>query len=65
MTVCREESSPARTVRTETVLPAPTSPVITPIARNPAEFRQMHDLVCRDLRTCEDGFLRQALRMWR
>ena len=32
--VCREASRPARTVRTETVLPAPTSPVMTPIARS-------------------------------
>ena len=32
--VCREASRPARTVRTEAVLPAPTSPVMTPIARS-------------------------------
>jgi hypothetical protein len=32
--VCREASRPARTVRTETVFPAPTSPVITPMARS-------------------------------
>jgi hypothetical protein len=42
-------------VRTETVLPAPTSPVITPIARNPAEFHLMHDQVGRDLRTCGES----------
>ena len=30
--VCRELSRPAKTVRTETVLPGPTSPVITPRA---------------------------------
>jgi hypothetical protein len=65
MMECRAVSRAVRTVRTATVLPAPTSPVMTPIARNPAEFRQMHDLMCRDLRTCEDGVLRQALRMWR
>ncbi len=32
--VCREVSRPARTVRTEAVLPAPTSPVMTPIERS-------------------------------
>jgi hypothetical protein len=32
--VCREASRPASTVRTETVFPAPTSPVMTPIARS-------------------------------
>src|ERR1700747_356559 len=34
MTVCLEGSRVARTVRTETVFPAPTSPVMTPIARS-------------------------------
>src|ERR1700761_6752993 len=34
MIVCLEGSRPARTVRTETVLPAPTSPVMTPMARS-------------------------------
>src|SRR5439155_14373395 len=34
MTVCRDGSRPARTVRTETVLPAPTSPVTTPMERS-------------------------------
>src|SRR2546430_18875 len=34
MMVCREASRPARTVRTEAVLPAPTSPVTTPMARS-------------------------------
>src|SRR5659263_536610 len=32
MTVCREASSPANAARSATVLPAPTSPVITPSA---------------------------------
>ena len=34
MTVWLEGSRPARTVRTETVLPAPTSPVTTPMERS-------------------------------
>ena len=34
MMACRAASRPARTVRTETVLPAPTSPVTTPMARS-------------------------------
>jgi hypothetical protein len=34
MTVWRVASRPASTVRTDTVLPAPTSPVITPMARS-------------------------------
>ena len=34
MTVCLEGSRPARTARTETVLPAPTSPVMTPMDRS-------------------------------
>jgi len=63
--VCREASRPARTVRTETVLPAPTSPVMTPMARNPAEFHQMHDLMRRDLRTCAGAVLQLWLCMWR
>jgi hypothetical protein len=41
MMTCREASSPARTVRTETVFPAPTSPVMTPMARNHAELHQL------------------------
>src|SRR5664280_2196639 len=32
MTVCREASSPANAARSATVLPAPTSPVLTPSA---------------------------------
>src|SRR2546430_14459017 len=34
MTVCLDGSRPARTVRTDTVLPAPTSPVTTPMERS-------------------------------
>jgi hypothetical protein len=56
---------PAMAARTATVLPVPTSPVMMPTVRNPAEFHQMHDLKHRDLRTCADGVLRRALRMWR
>jgi hypothetical protein len=34
MTVCLDGSRPASTVRTDTVLPAPTSPVTTPMDRS-------------------------------
>lgn len=65
MTLCPAGSRPATAARTAAVLPVPTSPVITPMVTNPAEFHQMHDLKHRDLRACMDDVLWQALRKWR
>jgi hypothetical protein len=36
------------------VLPVPGGPMNTTLAANPAEFRQMHDLMRRDLLGCQD-----------
>jgi hypothetical protein len=53
----------AITAQATTVLPDPGGATRTPSSWNPAEFRQMHDLMRRDLRACEDDVLWQTLRM--
>jgi hypothetical protein len=46
----RVRSMAAMAARAAAVFPDPDSPVMTPIAPNPAELHQMHDLVSCGLR---------------